>query len=97
MNYVFDTIGSVYGQDPGAVANWTTEDYQLGDRMSNLWANFIKTQNPNAGNLTGWSASLPNSTTVRQIGQNMTTISLVDNSAKISLIEEWYAQATRVY
>jgi hypothetical protein len=65
--------------------------------MSTLWANFIKTHNQNAGNLTGWLASSPNSTTVRQLGQNMTAISLVDNSAKISLIEECYAQSTRVY
>lgn len=97
MNYVFDTLRTVYGQDPGAVANWMTEDYALGDMMSSLWANFINSHDPNAGNLTGWEVSSLNSTTTYQLGANRTMIPLVDNLEKISLIEKWYSMSTRVF
>ncbi|KAJ5720297.1 Carboxylesterase [Penicillium malachiteum] len=52
MYYVFNNIPYNYPNMP-----WTTDDYEIQSQMTQYWANFIKTGNPNGGNLTKWVPS----------------------------------------
>ena len=38
------------------VYNWTPDDYKVSQTMQEYFANFIKTGNPNGGNLPHWPA-----------------------------------------
>lgn len=52
MYYVFNNIPYNYPDMP-----WTAEDYDIQSKMTRYWANFIRTGNPNGGNLTQWQPS----------------------------------------
>jgi para-nitrobenzyl esterase len=50
--YVFDSLRNEPGQ-----RSWSPYDFQLADQASSLWANFVKTGNPNATGLPAWPQS----------------------------------------
>lgn len=42
---------------------WTADDYKVSETMSNYFANFVKTGNPNDGKLPNWAAAKPGDAT----------------------------------
>jgi para-nitrobenzyl esterase len=42
---------------------WTPEDFKVSETMLGFFANFVKTGNPNGGNLPNWPSAEPNDTT----------------------------------
>ncbi|OJD40744.1 carboxylesterase [Diplodia corticola] len=53
LNYVFNNMpwGTTLGGDS---LNWTSTDYAIAKTMTHYWVNFIKSGNPNGGNLPVW-------------------------------------------
>ncbi|PYH98104.1 alpha/beta-hydrolase [Aspergillus ellipticus CBS 707.79] len=85
INYV---LNNLYDTDPP----WTEEDYVIAARMNGYWVNFIKTGNPNGGNLTEWPAT-DSSPLVQHVGNGWGQIPVAD-AAKVSLFEDWFATLT---
>ncbi|KAI0159497.1 hypothetical protein BJ166DRAFT_615103 [Pestalotiopsis sp. NC0098] len=81
INYV---LNNLYGTD----LPWETVDYQIAAQMNDYWVNFIKTGNPNGGNVTAWD----------QVGDEMVTHELGDGWGPIpiasddvvELLEGWF-------
>jgi para-nitrobenzyl esterase len=48
--YVFDSLRNAPGQ-----RQWSPYDFMLAEQASSLWANFVKTGDPNGGGLPSWS------------------------------------------
>ncbi|KAI9731994.1 MAG: hypothetical protein M1834_004445 [Cirrosporium novae-zelandiae] len=67
---------------------WATEDYTIEERMAGYWANFIKTGNPNGGNLTYWPPS-GNDTKTMWLGDSWGADSIAD-STRIAFWEKFY-------
>ncbi|KAJ5092720.1 hypothetical protein N7456_008581 [Penicillium angulare] len=69
---------------------WTPLDYKIQEKMSNYWANFIKTGNPNGDGLTHW----PTTTTdkdVMWLGNSWGSGPLSKTEARIEFIKRWEA------
>ena len=62
--YVFGTLDRCWRP-------MTEADYQLSRIISNYWANFAKTGNPNAEGLPEWSPCLAGTPTELTLGQRM--------------------------
>ncbi|KIY53240.1 carboxylesterase [Fistulina hepatica ATCC 64428] len=71
---------------------WTDEDYVIEAQMAAYWANFIKTGNPNGGNLTYWPPSSDNTTTM-YLGNSWGTGSIADEE-RIEFIQEFFSYQT---
>ena len=48
IEYVFETLKSQGGMP------WTEDDFKVSDAMSSYWVNFVKSGNPNGGDLPSW-------------------------------------------
>ena len=60
--------------------------------MGSYWANFIKTGNPNGGNLTRFPASSPNNTnTLMWLGDTFGAREIVDDTDKLSVIQDLFS------
>ncbi|KAF2708147.1 alpha/beta-hydrolase [Pleomassaria siparia CBS 279.74] len=70
-------------------ATWTTEDYAIAETMSNYWVNFIKTGNPNGGNLTTWTPSNKNTTSTMWLGNSWGENELTPSDAKRVFLLKW--------
>ncbi|KAJ4287710.1 hypothetical protein N0V90_012413 [Kalmusia sp. IMI 367209] len=76
---------------------FTDYDYYLGNVMSDYWANFVKTLDPNDGgmgnatNLTRWSPNDGVDQTVMRVGDGFGQVEVAD-SEKVDLIMEYFAQ-----
>ncbi|KAH8199168.1 hypothetical protein TruAng_006637 [Truncatella angustata] len=82
INYV---LNNLYDTD----LPWTIEDYQIALTMNAYWVNFIKTGNPNGGNLTYWPAFSNDSQIVQQLGDGFGPIPIADD-AKVALVSSWF-------
>ncbi|PYH92491.1 carboxylesterase [Aspergillus ellipticus CBS 707.79] len=70
-------------------AGWTAEDYEVQEQMSNYWANFIKTGNPNGGNLTHWPASSEDRTTM-WLGDSWGASFITESEKRVQFILDYY-------
>lgn len=84
--YVFGNIPTYYN------FTWTPQDYALQVQMSEYWANFIKTGNPNGGNLTNFPAVTANTTTTMWLGDSTGSSDLTQNTSMFTLIQEFFSQ-----
>jgi carboxylesterase 2 len=84
--YVFGNIPTYYN------LTWTAQDYALQTQMSAYWANFIKTGNPNGGNLTTFPANTENVTEVMWLGDSTGSSYLTQNTSTFALIQEFFSQ-----
>jgi carboxylesterase 2 len=84
--YTFGNLPTYYNY------TWTAYDYELQTIMSQYWSNFIKTGNPNGGNLTNFPASRPNVTEVMWLGDSFGASYIAQNSSKITVIKDFFAQ-----
>lgn len=66
------------------------QDYTIAATMNAYWVNFIKTGNPNGGNLTYWPASSAESQTVQRVGNGFEQISIAPAST-VELFKDWFA------
>lgn len=64
--YVFNNLKTVNRP-------WEDIDIQLADQLSSYWVNFVKTGNPNGGNLTNWSSYTSEKDHVLVIDQKIST------------------------
>lgn len=85
--YAFNNIPYGYFDDSDP---WTTDDYTIEGVMSQYWANFIKTGNPNGGNLTYWPAS-SNVTQTMWLGDSLGAQAIAD-SDRIAFMQKFFAQ-----
>lgn len=69
---------------------YTADDYAVETNMAAYWANFIKTGNPNGGNLTYWPAS-SNATQTMWLGDSWGAQSIAD-TARIAFMQKFFAQ-----
>ncbi|THY22377.1 putative liver carboxylesterase 4 [Aureobasidium pullulans] len=84
--YTFGNLPTFYNY------TWTDYDYELQRIMGSYWTNFIKTGNPNGGNLTRFPASSPNKTnTVMWLGDTFGAGEIVDDTDKFSVIQDLFS------
>ncbi|OCL15132.1 carboxylesterase [Glonium stellatum] len=83
INYAFNNL---YGTNNP----WTTNDYTIAEKLSSYWANFIRTGNPNGGNLTHWRPSTKNHTTTMELGDGWGEIQIADR-ARIHFIQTFFS------
>jgi len=81
INYV---LNNLYDTDKP----WTSEDYEIAAKMNEYWVNFIKTGNPNGGNLTTWVPSSENPVT-KQLGNGWGPIPIA-SAEQVLLFEAWF-------
>ena len=53
---------------------YNDSDYELQNTMTNYWANFVKTGNPNGGTLPAWNKYTSNTDPVMELGSNVGSI-----------------------
>lgn len=58
--------------------------------MNAYWVNFIKTGNPNGGNLTNWPAAQPSNQTVQRVGNAFEQMPLAKQGIT-ELFSDWFA------
>lgn len=89
LNYASDNMpwGTTLN---GASLNWTTTDYEIADTLSSYWVNFIKTGNPNGGDLVEWEPATNASKTTMMLGDAWETISVALDNV-IGFSEEYFS------
>lgn len=70
-------------------ATWNATDYQIEAIMSQYWANFIKTGNPNGGNLTEWPALTTETEEIMWLGDSFGNSYLSEATNRTTFIESW--------
>jgi carboxylesterase 2 len=83
--YVFGNLPTYYNY------TWTAQDYVLQEQMGAYWANFIKTGNPNGGNLTTFSAA-SDEKTVMWLGDSTGASYLTNTTEQFDVIQEFFSQ-----
>ncbi|KAL3428526.1 hypothetical protein PVAG01_02035 [Phlyctema vagabunda] len=84
--YAFGNIPTFYN------VTWTEQDYVLQAQISQYWANFIKTGNPNGGNLTKFPATTQNSTRVMWLGDTTGSSYIATTTAKLDFWQTFFSQ-----
>ncbi|KAI5241540.1 putative liver carboxylesterase 4 [Aureobasidium subglaciale] len=82
--YTFGNLPTFYNY------TWTEYDYELQRIMGSYWTNFIKTGNPNGGDLTSFPANATN--TVMWLGDSIGAGNIVDNADKLAVIHDLFSQ-----
>lgn len=90
INYV---LNNLYDTD----SPWVAADYQIAKTVNAYWVNFIKTGNPNGGNLTHWPASSANSLTVQELGDGWGREDIAISSDAVTLFKAWFDSLAQVY
>jgi carboxylesterase 2 len=85
LNYVMNNLPNT-----NVVAEWTAEDYHIEAVMSQYWANFIKSGNPNGGNLTARPA-MSDATQTMWLGDSWGASEIADEGGKVEFLEKWFA------
>ncbi|CZR53564.1 probable para-nitrobenzyl esterase [Phialocephala subalpina] len=81
INYV---LNNLYDTD----LPWEQEDYVIAAKMNAYWVNFIKTGNPNGGDLTQWNAT-NTSALVQHVGDGWGAIPAAP-AEKVALYKAWF-------
>ncbi|KAK8224510.1 alpha/beta-hydrolase [Phyllosticta capitalensis] len=70
---------------------WTAHDHAVERSMSQYWANFIRTGNPNGGNLTHFPSSTSEEKQTMWLGDSWGSGYLSKSEERIEFIESWYS------
>ncbi|KAF2789736.1 alpha/beta-hydrolase [Melanomma pulvis-pyrius CBS 109.77] len=70
-------------------ATWTSEDYTIAETMSSYWVNFIKTGNPNGGNLTKFPLSESSEMRTMWLGDSWGAGELTASDEKREFLVDW--------
>lgn len=83
INYAFNNL---YATD----SPWTSEDYEIADKLSSYWANFISTGNPNGKGLANWPEATAKKPVTMELGNAWEPITIASKE-KISFIRKWFS------
>ncbi|KPM42822.1 hypothetical protein AK830_g3765 [Neonectria ditissima] len=72
-------------------ATWSAEDYEVEDTMSEYWANFIRTGNPNGDNLATFQPMTDESKQVMFLGNSWGAADLTDSTAKFDFVQKFFS------
>lgn len=81
INYV---LNNLYATD----LPWEAIDYEIATKMNSYWVNFVKTGNPNGGDLTKWDV-VSDSQVVQELGDGWDVISIGPEDA-VQLLQDWF-------
>lgn len=70
---------------------WTTADFEIEVNMTTYWANFIRTGNPNGGNLTYWPPTTNSSETTFWLGDSWGADYIAESSDRVNFLLSWLA------
>lgn len=70
---------------------WTGVDYEVETNMAGYWANFIKTGNPNGGNLTYFPPTVEASEQTMWLGDSWGAGPISEVEGRIEFVERWTA------
>lgn len=82
INYV---LNNLYATTDKA---WTSQDYEIAGTMNAYWVNFIKSGNPNGGNLAHWPVTSTKQI-VQEVGNGWGSIRIASKE-KVSLFRSWF-------
>ncbi|KAF3762841.1 alpha/beta-hydrolase [Cryphonectria parasitica EP155] len=68
---------------------WNQTDYEIEAVMAQYWANFIKTGNPNGGNLSQWPALTTETQEIMWLGDSFESSWLTEASNRTTFLESW--------
>jgi carboxylesterase 2 len=85
--YVFNNIPYT---DYEANITWTEDDLQIEATMSQYWANFIRTGDPNGGELTYWAPSVAANQSIMWLGDSWGSNYLSQTTARFDFISSWF-------
>jgi len=71
---------------------FTAEDHRIADMMSDYWANFIRTGNPNGKGLAAWPAVDEKPGATMELGDKTAVIPVAGDKAKFSFFERYFTQ-----
>ncbi|KFZ14113.1 hypothetical protein V502_06242 [Pseudogymnoascus sp. VKM F-4520 (FW-2644)] len=86
--YVFNNIP--YGSGDRVPTTWGSDDLAIETQMSKYWINFIKSGNPNGGDLTHFPPTTKDSTKVMWLGDQWGADSIADD-LRINFIKKWFS------
>jgi carboxylesterase 2 len=84
--YTFGNIPTYYN------LTWTDQDYELQAQMSEYWANFIKTGNPNGQGLPHFPATSTKAKQVMWLGDSTGASYLTTSAAKFDFMQAFFSQ-----
>ncbi|KAJ5279847.1 hypothetical protein N7478_005219 [Penicillium angulare] len=84
LNYAFNNL---YATD----LPWTSKDYEIADKLSSYWANFISSGNPNGKGLPQWPEASSKKAVTMELGDAWKPIT-VASEEKISFIRKWFSK-----
>lgn len=67
---------------------WNATDYKIESVISEYWANFIRTGNPNGGNLTYFPPSSDNKTAMH-LGETFGVVPIAESKERVSFLRRW--------
>jgi carboxylesterase 2 len=85
--YVFNNIPYA---DYESGIDWTTEDLEIEAQMSEYWANFIRSGDPNGGNLTYWPPTVAENKSVMWLGDSWGSDYVSRTGARFDFITSWF-------
>ncbi|PWY70924.1 carboxylesterase [Aspergillus heteromorphus CBS 117.55] len=86
INYAFNNL---YATDKP----WAAADYAIADKLSDYWANFIRSGNPNGDGLQEWPVNSAESPVVLEVGDSWKTVA-VASQEKIAFLKKWFEKWT---
>lgn len=84
MNYAFNNL---YATD----LPWTSQDYEIADKLSSYWVNFISSGNPNGKGLSHWPEASAARAMTMELGNAWKPIA-VASKEKISFMRRWFSK-----
>jgi carboxylesterase 2 len=84
INYAFNNL---YATDKP----WTSQDYEIAEKLSDYWVNFISNGNPNGKGLPHWPENSATSAKIMEVGNAWKPVAVADDE-KISFIRKWFSK-----
>lgn len=91
LQYPFENLGALHR---GRLRPFDKSDEKVSAAMASAWASFVKTGNPNTGDLPNWPAYTPTNETYFEFGANLSTAPL-KASSRLNFIRDFYAKRNR--
>lgn len=89
--YHMSEIGYAFNNLYTNSSPWTSVDYEIADKMSSYWANFIRSGDPNGEGLANWPASSANSTETMELGDHFGVVKVADEQ-RIGFVKKWFGK-----
>ncbi|CAN8104790.1 unnamed protein product [Discula destructiva] len=85
INYAFNNL---YATD----SPWEAADYEIADRLSDYWVNFISTGDPNGEGLPNWPSNSAEDPVIMEVGDAWSPVPVADSASKLDFVEEWFSK-----